>query len=870
VTRSPRHAPEGASTRRRIGPGAPSDRIWLFTALLSVIGWVLFHFLVRSSGPFFTRSWGWAGLLLVAVLFFGTEVFAVDLHFTRNAHSLTLFEIPLVMGLFFVAPRPLILLHLFGSGAALVVHRRLAPIKLFFNLMSFLVSDAVAIVAFRAVGGSAGHFGIVGILAAFVATPAASTLSFLLVFGVISFTERTVDRSWLVSTVSFGVMSALFSTSLGLIAVAVISAYPGAAWLLIIPSAGMYFANSAYASERRRHEGLEFLYDSTRILHQSPEVEGALGQLLLRTRAIFHSEFAELAYRATDGEHTMNASIPAGVDTATVHVGDDASLDPLWDLLTADPSTVIVRSERATPELAAVLASRGIDNAIVTPLRSEDRVAGLVIVGNGKGSLGRFDAEDHRLIETLANHVVVALENGRLEHSLDQLRRLERQLSHQATHDPLTELANRVLFTQLVTDALAAPDATGPTAVFFVDLDDFKTVNDSLGHAAGDDLLTVVGRRLRTSIPARGTAARLGGDEFAVALPDCAGRREAERLAQDLLVALGEPVSIAGRTMPVNASIGIALSEPGHAAADVLRNADTAMYAAKGRGKRCHAMFEGSMHAAAVHRYQLTADLRRAVDHDQFVVHYQPVVDMATGAATGAEALVRWRHPTLGLLRPAAFIALAEETGTSRQIAGIVLDEVCDFAEQMLAIGDCGPVRIAVNLSARDLADPTLAGNLGSIITAHAISPTNIVFEITETAMLSEPEKALATLRDLKALGVQLALDDFGTGYSSLSHLCRLPVDVLKIAQPFVDDLGTPDQPIGFLQAIVHLGESLGLRVVAEGVERAVQADLLLALGCRLGQGDHFSPPMPAGELVPWLQARRHLAVSQLAGPIRP
>ena len=432
---------DGARPLPREGPGwriSPAGRIWVVTVALAAVGWLVFHLAVGAHGAFYARSWSWPGVALLAVLFFGTEVFVVHLHLANSTHSVSLLEIPLVLGLFFVAPPLLISAHLLGSAAALVLHRRQPAIKLCFNLVSFLVADELAVMVFCVVSGSSGRFGPRPTLGAFAAAPAASVLSVLLVFAAISVTEQTRDNAWLVSTATFGVMSALFSTSLGLIAVAVLTAYPGAAWLLLIPSVGLYLANSAHASERRRHEGLEFLYESTRLLHQSPELETALGELLRNARRIFRAEFAELTYRATDAGQAMDAFVTAGQDQLTVRVIADDTLGPLWRFLEEQPSTAALWREQVDADIAALLVTRGIETALVTPLQDEGRVVGFLLLGNNERKVERFDDEDLRLLETLANHVVVALENGRLEQSLDQLQRLERQLSHQATHDPLT------------------------------------------------------------------------------------------------------------------------------------------------------------------------------------------------------------------------------------------------------------------------------------------------------------------------------------------------------------------------------------------------------------------------------------------------
>ena len=799
----------------------------------------------------------WTVLAALAVLFALTEALPVHLHFTRNAHTFSLFEIPLTLGLFFAPTPTLLIAHVVGGGVVLALHRRQPPVKLLFNVSSFVLTDTTAITLFRWVAGGSGTLTTRATMAASLGALTATVLSATFVVIVISLVEhRWADRA-LWRSMGFGAVSALISTSLGLIAVAMIIAFPTQAWLLLVPTVGLYLASHAYASERRRHQGLEFLHDSTRLLHQTPELESALTELLSHARSAFRAGFAELVYVPTGQGHALHARVDATSATAgTMELGD-SDLVGLIERFEHEPLALLVGSDGTDETLQPFLAERGLTDAVIAPLRDDGRTCGVLVVGNRLGDVARFDRDDLVVLETLASNVTVALENGRLEHSLDQLRQLERKLTHQATHDSLTGLANRTLFTQTVTEALreAAGDDPTSVAVLFIDLDDFKTVNDSLGHAAGDDLLVILGRRLSHAVPASGLGARLGGDEFAVVLRDAGEPGEVARVAHALLDAVSAPVSLLGRSVPVNASIGVAVSQPGLSAAELLRNADTAMYAAKGRGKHCVAMFEAALHEAAVHRYNLTFELNRAISGREFVVHYQPIVDLRNGAAVGAEALVRWQHPTLGLLMPGAFIPVAEESGAVTAIGRVVIEEVCRFvatAEPLAADGS--PLYVSMNLSARDLMDPALAPEVQRILQRYRVPAQQLVFEVTEGLMITDPDLAVRSLEKLKELGVRIALDDFGTGYSSLSQLYRLPVDILKIAQPFVDDLAaTPESEATFVETIVQIGHTLRLVTVAEGIEQPEQAARLAALGCELGQGYHFARPMPEPAFAAWL-----------------
>jgi diguanylate cyclase (GGDEF)-like protein/PAS domain S-box-containing protein len=428
---------------------------------------------------------------------------------------------------------------------------------------------------------------------------------------------------------------------------------------------------------------------------------------------------------------------------------------------------------------------------------------------------------------------------------VSERRELETRLVHQAFHDALTELPNRALFADRIDHALAAQrsDERVTAAVLFVDLDDFKVVNDGLGHVVGDEVLVTAGRRIASCIRPGDTCARLGGDEFGVLLE----RRgeDAYEVGSRLLAALQRDVDTTEGPVTLAASIGLAFGRPGDTADDLIRNADLAMYQAKGRGKGCLEVFEDGMREAVLERLALKADMRRALDAGEFVPYYQPVVSLATGRLVGAEALVRWLHPDRGVLPPAVFIELAEESGIIVEIGREILSRACVDAAAWP-----GTVGVNVNLSPRQLQHDGLIDDVAEILDVSGLAASRLTLEITETVLVADPLAAARVLGALKALGVSVALDDFGTGYSSLSYLNRFPVDTLKIDKSFVDALGGSEaNEKALLQAIVGLGRTLELNVVAEGIEREEQQASLQALGCGLGQGYLFARPMPRDDL---------------------
>ena len=450
---------------------------------------------------------------------------------------------------------------------------------------------------------------------------------------------------------------------------------------------------------------------------------------------------------------------------------------------------------------------------------------------------------------------------------VSERKAFEEQLSHQAFHDSITGLANRALFRDRVEHALErlTRDAD-PVSVLFMDLDDFKTINDSLGHAAGDRLLGEVGERLRTCLRTPDTAARLGGDEFAILIEDGGESVGAAAIAGRILQALDGPFLLDGKEVFVRASIGIATSGVGRTtgpegAEELLRNADVAMYIAKEAGKNRFQIFEPEMHDTALRRLELKADLQRAVENEEFVLHYQPVIRLESGDIEGFEALVRWNHPTRGLVMPLDFIPLAEETGLVVQIGTWVLREACRQGDILQrTVPDAAPLHMAVNLSARQLQRPEIVQEIAKVLLETGLPPECLVLEITESVMMQDMALSNERLTQLKQLGVMLAVDDFGTGYSSLNYIRRFPVDILKVDKSFVDGVSEGGEESALTAAIIELAGILNLRPVAEGIERADQLDKLLELHCELGQGYYFSKPLPIEGVEELLRARHMLA----------
>ena len=433
--------------------------------------------------------------------------------------------------------------------------------------------------------------------------------------------------------------------------------------------------------------------------------------------------------------------------------------------------------------------------------------------------------------------------------NITERKAADERLEHQALHDALTGLPNRLLFQDRIGGALKrmARAQTG-VAVLFVDLDNFKIVNDSMGHEAGDTLLQTVAQRLEASARNGDTIARLGGDEFTLLLENVRSVEEAAQTAERIVAQLQQPVTLGGREVFVSASIGIAFSsDDGLEAEDLLRDADTAMYQAKTQGKSGFVVFNASMNADVVERMEIETGLRFALERDELRVHYQPLINLETGRMTGVEALARWQHPTRGLMAPGLFIPIAEETGLILPIGYWVLEEACRQMQVWKAEHpDYGVFTVNVNLSGKQLQRPDVVERVSAILEKTRIAPESVKLEITESVMMADVEDTVAKLRRLKALGVKLAMDDFGTGYSSMASLNLFPLDTVKIDRAFIKRLAEHHESESIVAAIIMLSKALHLDVTGEGVETVEQATQLQGLGCQIGQGYFFARPLPA------------------------
>jgi diguanylate cyclase (GGDEF)-like protein len=540
--------------------------------------------------------------------------------------------------------------------------------------------------------------------------------------------------------------------------------------------------------------------------------------------------------------HDAGALIRSGLLQRTLDNGGTLSLADLH----AMDGDVALRN--------AAVELRIVSMAAATFAREDGNVAGMICVLD---DVPRKWSADEMML--LASYGEMAGTELRLRQVLSDREMREQRLRHESVHDALTGLPNRTLFMRRLADAThrARRGQDGLFAVLFLDVDGFKLVNDSMGHHVGDEMLVSIARRLEACVRGGDIVARLGGDEFAILLERIIDVRDAAMVAERVQESLQQPLSIGGYEHATSASIGVALSTGASEQPEyVLRSADIAMYRAKNSGRGRYEMFDRAMHAEALTRLQIESDLRHAFERDEFFLHYQPIVSIPEGRIIGAEALIRWRHFERGIVSPATFVPVAEDTGLVVPLGRWVLREACRQAKEWESRGHNGQgFAISVNLSVREFAQPDLVRAVAQILEETGLKPQSLRIEITESAIIGQKHPAIETVEQLRALGVSIHLDDFGTGYSALSYLHRLPLDAVKVDRAFTSAIDSEERPLHVVKAIVSLAHAIGLEVVAEGVTNEKQLQLLRDMGCDLAQGFFFSRPCNIEEMVTLLSS---------------
>jgi diguanylate cyclase (GGDEF)-like protein len=777
--------------------------------------------------------------------FAATEACVFHLETKRETRTVSISELPLVLGLFLASPAQLVLGRLAGSMAVFLVHRRASVLKTAWNLALVSLQTVVAVALFRLLADEGGVRSPLVWLGAYAGAIAANCVASIALALVIAVYERDLRVRPIVADMVTGEPFAPFVITLGLIAVVSLSAAEHSAWLLLVTGTGLLLGYRAYASLADRHLGTERLYRFAQAVTSAPEVDETLRKLLLEARELLRAERAEVAFVASDGGHVAHVRLGA---TGRIGRSSEAPAPAdqwLLSRVVGDGEPLLIGRGTKDADARAWLDAQVAREAVAVPLRGGAGILGVLIAADRVGNVRSFTEDDVRLLETVASHASVALQNGEL---MDKLR-------HEAIHDGLTGLPNRTALQRQMTAALEeVADGRSPgAAVMILDLDSFKEVNDTLGHQHGDQLLVEVGARLRAAVGSAGFVARLGGDEFAILLSGTDDEDRAVRVGRRLLRSLEQPVPLDGLEVEVGGSLGLAMA-PAHATdpAGLLKRADMAMYDAKAStgGLR---LYEPDRDSDNPRRLMLVSELRTALNQGRIEVHVQPQAELSSGATVSVEALVRWNHAELGFIPPDEFVPIAERSGLVGLLTTRVLDAslaaVADWRRQGVDLG------IAVNLSARSLQDTDLVDEVSRLLRRHGVPASRLTLEVTESSVMADPSRAIALLHQLRGLGVRLSVDDFGTGYSSLSYLKSLPVQEVKIDRSFIVGLSEQGEDVAIVRAIVDLGRHLGLEVVAEGVEDQATWDLLAGMGCNLVQGWHLARAMQVTELVPWMRA---------------
>jgi diguanylate cyclase (GGDEF)-like protein len=817
-----------AEIRLRVG-------VYGLTAILAIVAIALYGLIdphaLHPGTP--TLTW-W----MLAALFGVTETFVVHLSVGRETHTFSLNECPLVLGLFLATPGDLLLGQLVGAGLALAVVRRQAPRKLAFNLASFAVSTAAGIAAFTLIADPADPLGPRGWIAAYVAAVLADVVSSTTVEAVISVsTGQRPNWSRLVGSTE---LYTIANASLGLVAVLLLTFRPETAWLAGLLTVAIYGAYRASERERQKHYRLLSLQEATRDVQEALSAEVVTRRLLERAREMFGAEMAELLALPT-GDASASRTRVDGI--ANVEHEPSVRLDPtegVWARVASEGQGIRVATATAPERLRDHLLAEDIRNLMAAPVRGGSGVVAILMVMNREGNVGGWRDEDLMLLETLGNHAGIALRNGELVEGLAS-RAAENEF--QAHHDALTGLPNRVQFQVLVD--LLLKGRKPPVALLTMDLDDFKEINDTLGHENGDRILRDLADRLRTVLIEGEAVARLAGDEFAMIItgedPVAAAHAAAERV-QHILEA---PFAVDELMLNVSASMGLAIvGVDGDDASTLLRRADVAMYLAKA-GHTPYELYAAERDEYSPARLALAGELRHALETHELQVWFQPKTDMASGRIMGAEALARWIHPIRGLIMPDDFIPIIEQTSLLRPMTLHVLE---------VSIGRCASWRraglelgVAVNLSVRNLLDLQLPKDILRLLADADLPSTALTLEITESAMMADPTRAEIVLGELRLAGVRISIDDFGTGHASLAYLKRLPVSELKIDRAFIMGLDTDEQDRSIVRSTIDLAHDLGLTTVAEGVESQWVWDWLVARGCDVAQGYLKGKATPTG-----------------------
>jgi diguanylate cyclase (GGDEF)-like protein len=816
---------------------APSAerRVWHLTAVMALVAAALAAPAMVSDPSALSPS----PLLWVLLPSFAlAEVVVIHLPAQRSSHSHTLREIPAIVGLTFLAPQQYVLAYVIGGGLALLLWSRLKGLKLAFNVAMFALEATVGALVYHLLLGGADPISPHAWLAALAAVLVTDLVSAAAVTAAISLTEGGFDDHVLREALRSGVVAAVVNACVALLVVTLLVVRPSALPLLGVVVVLLVLGYRLYISLAREHAQMRLLYRFVGSTGRSAELGEVVSAVLSESAHLLHASHSRLVTLPSGDSPGRSWTWAEGALSADVA----GAADPRrrwWEGALRGEPVLLTAQEGGMRRIDLALPRDG----VAVPLVNEGEVGGVLMVFDRSFTEETFSTTDQGVLETMAAHASVALDKAR---AVERLHVVAEERAHDALHDQLTAMPNRRALLGAIEDAMSEGRRG---VVLLLDLDDFKDVNDTLGHTAGDQLLMVTGRRLAEE--ASGMVARLGGDEFAVLLTDT-DVTTAHGLALRLQSVVHQPVPLGDAEIVTTTSVGVATLDGCTTAEEVLGCADIALYAAKGARTGIEE-YRAADRDATARRLTLAADLPAALREGALELWYQPQAMARTGQITGFEALLRWTHPRFGPVPPPEVVAVAQRTGLMPALTSYVLDHALhDRRSWWLAGHD---LDVSVNITPRDLSDESLVSRVDAILTETGTPPGVLVLELTESDALGDPERSVSVLNELASRGVRLSVDDFGTGYSSLAYLDQLPVHEVKIDQSFVFRLEKAEDAT-IVRATVALAHDLGLRVVAEGVESDLTRTLVTGLGCDLFQGYGLARPMPGREVLGWLARR--------------
>jgi diguanylate cyclase (GGDEF)-like protein len=785
-------------------------------------------------------SWPW---WLLAIAFVLAHRLDFHIEIRKQVLSFNLAEVPLVLGLFFASPTQLVAGRFVAEAISLLLIGRQDVRKLILNLSAYAGETVAAAMVFVAIG----HRDLANPtswLAVVVAVAVGDAITLAIITTVVRWHGSPAKPRQMLFTLGATVIG---NSGLAILAALVMHHSVAALIPLAVVALMMTTAYRSYTAIAQRYASLEVLYEFTRLVSGSQEPEAVLENMLHDARRVLRAEVAAIGLRSDRTGDSIDTWFHADPERSVQLVDTQRLID-----LLADGSATVIPRRTRDPILQSILQELNVKDCLIAPVHEGSKVVGVLVAADRENDVTTFDADDCRLFATIANHASVALENGRL---IERLRVQATQREYEALHDPLTGLGNRTLFLSDVTRAIEL--ASGRHfGVALLDLNDFKEVNDTLGHHHGDLLLTQVAGRLVTRLPDCVKVARLGGDEFGLLTPFDATDHSLRELGDQVQAAFAEPFLVESLALEVHASVGFALF-PDHATdpTTLMQRADVAMYEAKGSGTHRVEVYDAERDLNTPRRLAFATDLRSALEAKEIALYYQPKARMSDGVIQSVEGLARWNHREHGFISPDEFVMLAERTGLIQLLTHHVLTVGLDQLEQWTRTGlDIG---MSINLSMRNLTDRDLPNLVGRLLATRAIDPLSVTFEVTETAMMTEPETTRFIVGELADLGVRISVDDFGTGHSSLGYLSKLRVHELKIDKSFVGPLTVDPQAAVIVRSIIDLARNLGISVVAEGVEDQRTWDALQDLGCEIAQGYYLSRPITPAALESWLRGTK-------------